>query len=101
LIKQLTDNLTGQSFVIRKVAGFQSLFRINNIPLARYKISAKVNGKYLNLKQTGVFNQMFGMTPHETNSGGNLLFAPGGGKSESVAPQTGGWDAVNIDLALQ
>lgn len=91
----------GQSFLIRKVAGFQSLFRINNIPLARYKISAKVNGKSLNLKQTGVFNQMFGMTPRETGGAGTILFAPGGAKAETVAPQSGGWDAVSIDLALQ
>ena len=96
----LTSN-TGQSFVIRKVAGFQSLFRINNIPLARYKISAKVNGKSLNLKQTGVFNQTFGMTPRETNGAATVLFAPDGAKAESVAPQSGGWDAVSIDLALQ
>ncbi len=91
----------GRSFLIRKVAGFQSLFRINNIPLGRYQISAKVNGKSLNLKQTGVFNEMFGMNPRETNGAANLLFAPEGAKPESVAPQSGWWQPVSINLELK
>lgn len=90
---------TGGSFLIRKVAGFQSLFRINNIPFGSYQISAKVNGKYLNLKQTGVFDEMFGMTPRETNGVGNILLAPEGAKSESVAPQSGGWKPISINIA--
>ena len=89
---------TGQSFVIRKTAGFQSLFRINNIPLARYQISAKVNGKSLKLKQTGVFDEMFGLKPRETTGAASLLFAPDGAKSEMVAPQSGSWKAFSINL---
>jgi len=91
----------GQSFVIRKTAGFQSLFRINNIPLGRYQISAKVNGKSLNLKQTGVFDEMFGMTPRETNGAANILLAPAGAKPESVAPQSGGWNPISINIKAQ
>lgn len=91
----------GRNFIIRKTAGFQSLFRINNIPLGRYKISAKVNGKSLNLKQTGVFDEMFGLMPRETNGAASILFAPEEAKAEMVAPQAGGWKPISINLELQ
>lgn len=91
----------GRKFIIRKVAGFQSLFRIHNIPLDRYKISAKVNSRALNLKDTGVYNALFGLAPRETNGAGNILFAPDGAKAEMVAPQAGGWKPISISLALQ
>ncbi len=98
-IKLASD--TGQNFIIRKTAGFQSLFRINNIPLGRYQISAKVNGKSLNLKQTGVFDEMFGMSPRETMGAASVLFAPEGAKAEMVAPQSGGWKPISINISSQ
>lgn len=91
----------GQTFVVRKVAGFQSYFRINNIPLARYEISAKVNGKPLNMEFNKRAPTTFGMSPEKTSGTGNILFMPLTAKSDSVAPQTGGWDAVTINLKAQ
>ena len=92
---------TGQTFVVRKTAGFQSYFRINNIPLARYEISAKVNGKPLNMEFNKRSQTTFGMSPEKTNGAANVLFMPVTAKAESVAPQTGGWDAVTINLKAQ
>ena len=91
-----SDN--GQTFVIRKTAGFQSYFRINNIPLARYEISAKVGGKSLNLEFGKRFVTPFGMSPEKTNGAASVLFMPLTAKADMVAPQTGGWDAVSINL---
>lgn len=91
---------TGQSFVIHKKAGFQSLFRINNIPLGRYKISAKINGKSLNLKQGGIVSEMFGLSPRETRGEASLIFAPETAKSESVAPQSGSWKPVEVSIVM-
>lgn len=91
----------GQTFVVRKVVGFQSFFRINNIPLARYEISAKCNGKPLNMEFSKRTRTPFGMSPEKTNGAANVLFMPLTAKAESVAPQTGGWDAVTINLKAQ
>jgi hypothetical protein len=91
---------TGKSFVIHKKAGFQSLFRINNIPLGRYKISAKVNGKSLNLKQGGIVDEKFGLAPRETRGEATLTFAPDTAQSEMVAPQSGAWKPVEISITM-
>jgi hypothetical protein len=90
----------GQSFVIHKKAGFQGLFRINNIPLGRYKISAKINGKSLNLKQGGIVDQSFGLSPRETRGEATLTFAPDTARSESVAPQAGAWKPVEVSITM-
>lgn len=92
---------TGQTFIIRKTAGFQSYFRINNIPLARYEISAKYDGKPLNMEFSQRFETPFGMSPEKTSGAASVLFMPLTAKSETVAPQTGGWDAVSINLKAQ
>lgn len=91
---------TGQNFIIHKTAGFQSLFRINNIPLGRYKISAKVNSKSLNLKHLGIAAQAFGLTPRETRGEAALTFAPETAKSEMVTPQTGSWKPIEISITM-
>lgn len=91
----------GQTFVVKKVAGFQSYFRINNIPLDRYEISAKVNGKPLNMEFNKRDQTPFGMTPEKTSGAANVLLMPVTAKADMVAPQTGGWDAVTINLKAQ
>lgn len=72
-----------------------------NIPLTRYEISAKVNGKFLNLKYNRRSVTLFGMSPEETSEAASLLFASAGAKAESVAPQSGSRDAVSVNLALK
>lgn len=90
----------GRSFVIHKTAGFQGLFRINNIPLGRYRVSAKVGGRPLTLKQGGMVDQPFGLTPRETRGEASLTFAPETAKAESAGVQYGGWKPVEISLTL-
>lgn len=99
-ITLISEDGTGKSFVIRKTVGFGGLFRINNIPLGRYKISAKNGGKSLNLKQTGVFDpsSSFGMSPRETTETASVLFEPDEAKANMVSPQAGGWKPVSITI---
>ena len=64
--------------------------------LGRYRISAKLNGKKLRIKQTGASGDLFGLTPKETNDAASVLFAPDEAKASMVAPQAGGWKPVDV-----
>lgn len=95
------EDSSGQTIVVRNTIGFRGNFKINNIPLGRYQISAKVGGKSMNLKQTGTFDPSspFGMKPRETNGAASVLFKPGSASANMVSPQAGGWDSVAISVA--
>ncbi len=90
--------VAAQTFIIRKKAGFQSYFRINNIPLGRYRIRAKVGGKSLKLKLNSPSGSVFGMMPNETNDAASIIFAPASAQANMVVPQAGGWDSVEISV---
>lgn len=98
---EMFGGLPAQNFVIRKTAGFDTGFKINNIPLGRYQINAKANGKALKLKLNSPRGTMFGMSPNETSGTASILFAPSGAKAEMVSPQFGGWDSVDISIERQ
>ena len=48
-----SEDAGGRSFVIRQPVGFAGNVTLNNIPLGRYKISAKAGGRTLKLKENG------------------------------------------------
>jgi hypothetical protein len=94
------DAAAGKSFVIRQPVGFAGNVTINNIPLGRYKITAKVGGKTLKLKETRKFNPLFGLTPNETVGAASILFVPTEARAAMVGPQNGTWDSVSLDVLM-
>lgn len=96
---KLFDGSEGKTFVIRKVAGLSVGFRINNIPLGNYKISAKLaDGKLLRIRLNTPKNSIFGMSPAETTQSASLLFYPDGAKASMVIPQSGNWDTIQLTV---
>lgn len=89
----------GKAIVIRQPVGFAGNVTINNIPLVgRYKISARVGGKTLKLKENRNYNQMFGLSPSETMGEASVLFVPGEAKTSMVAPAHGTWNSVSLSV---
>lgn len=95
---EMSGGVPAQSFVVRKIAGFQSGFKINNLPIGRYQINAKLNGKSLKMTLNSPRGTVFGMTPAETNGTADVLFAPDGAKAAMVIPNYGNWKAVEISV---
>jgi hypothetical protein len=88
-------------FVIRQPVGFAGNVTINNIPLlGRYKISARVGGKMLKLKENRNYNQLFGLSPSETVGEASVLFVPGEAKASMVGPAHGTWDSVSLSVLM-
>lgn len=91
----------GRSFVIRQPVGFAGNVTLNNIPLiGRYKISARVGGKTLKLKENRKFNPLFGLSPGETVGEASILFVPNQAKASMVGPANGAWDSVSLDISM-
>ena len=91
----------GKPFIIRQPVGFAGNVTINNIPLVgRYKISAKVGGKTLKLKENRNYNQLFGLSPSETVGEASVLFVPGEAKDSMVGPAHGTWDSVSLSVLM-
>lgn len=95
---KLFDGSSGQPIIIHKTAGISGAFRIHNIPLGRYKISIKANGKPLKMKDTKKNDPSFGLSPTEANGEASILFVPGSAKASMVSPQFGAWDWVSLNL---
>ena len=95
----LLDGSAGKIIVVRNPVGFRGNFSIHNIPLARYKISAKVGGKSLNIKENRKFNPLFGMTPEQTTGTATVLFTPGSAKASMVTPQSGWWEGSSLTVS--
>ncbi|MCD9186445.1 MAG: hypothetical protein LUM44_08425 [Pyrinomonadaceae bacterium] len=95
---RMFDGSAGQPIVIRKTAGISGSFRIHNIPLGRYKISIKANGKPLKIKDTKKNDPNFGLSPTEANGEASILFVPGSAKASMVSPQFGAWDWVSLNI---
>lgn len=95
---KLFDGSSGQPIIIRKTAGISGAFRIHNIPLGRYKISIKANGKTLKMKDTKKNDPNFGLSPTEATGEASILFVPGSAKASMVSPQFGAWDWVSLNI---
>jgi len=95
----MLDGKPGRTFVIRKTVGPSGAFRIHNIPLGRYQISIKENGKAVKLKDTHKYNPMFGMSPVEVIGTANILFVPDQAKASMVGPQNGAWKWISITIS--
>jgi hypothetical protein len=95
---KMLDGSAGQTVVIRKVAGTSGEIRIHNIPLGRYRIAIKANGKSVKVKDTQKFNQTFGMSPAEANGSASILFVPNTADAKMVTPQFGAWKWISLSL---
>jgi len=93
------ENYSGKPFVIRKVIGPAGRFSINNIPIARYKITVKIGGKPVKLKDNKKYNPQFGMSPVESVGTATVIFSPDEAKASMVSPQAGGWKSVEIGIS--
>jgi hypothetical protein len=97
---KMLDGTAGQTIVIRKTLGMSGAFRIHNIPIGRYHISVKANGKPLKIKDSKQYtNAMFGMTPGETIGGASILFVPDGAKASMMGPQFGSWKWISLGIS--
>jgi hypothetical protein len=94
------DAGSGRSFVIRQPVGFAGNVTINNIPLGRYKISAKAGGKTLKLKENNKFNPLFGLRPSEIVGEASILFVPNQAKASMIGPANGAWESVSLSVLM-
>jgi hypothetical protein len=90
----------GRSIVIRQPVGFAGNVTINNIPLGRYKISAKAGGKTLKLKENNKSNPLFGLSPGETVGAARILFVPSNAKASMIGPANGAWESVSLSVLM-
>ena len=95
------EDAGGRPFVIRKVVGPSGSFWVNNIPLSRYKITVKVGGKLVKIKDNKKYQPQFGMSPAEANGTAEIIFSPDAAKASMVTPQAGGWKSVEIGVSMQ
>ncbi len=96
---KMLDGTAGRTIVIRKTLGMSSSFRIHNIPLGRYRISVKADGKPLKIKDNKSYEPMFGMTPVEAVGEASLLFVPSAAKASMVGPAFGSWNWVSLNVS--
>lgn len=94
----LLGGAAGQTIVIRKTLGISGAFRIHNIPLGRYRMTVKANGKPLKIKDNKGYDEMFGMKPAEALGTASILFVPDSAKASMVAPQHGAWKWISLGL---
>jgi protocatechuate 3,4-dioxygenase beta subunit len=98
----LINGSKGRTFVIRKTIGtwFGQLYVVN-IPIATYKISAKLaGGGALKMKEGGPNGgTMFGIEPKEATGTATLYLRPSSAKAESSTPSRGNWEHVSITLS--
>jgi hypothetical protein len=100
---ELFDGSNGKSFVVRRptAAGAINNFYINNIPVGRYKITAKLNGKPLKMRKTGYDSTpLFGLKPNEAVGSATILFTASGVKAISAQPNRGNWNSAEVELKL-
>jgi hypothetical protein len=97
---KMLDGSAGQTIVIRKTMSISGAFRIHNIPIGRYRINIKANGKPLKIKDSKQYvSPMFGMTPGETIGGASILFVPDGAKASMMGPQFGSWKWISLNIS--
>jgi hypothetical protein len=95
------EDAGGKPFVIRKVVGPSGSFSINNIPMSRYKITVKVDGRPVKIKDSKKYNPQFGLSPVEAVGTAEVIFSPDEAKASMVTPQAGGWKKVELAVSTQ
>lgn len=96
----MIDGSAAKTFVIRKriEENTRNTLFINNIPVAKYKLSIKSNGKPVGMKQRLPENSIFGIKPIEARGEADILFYPSSGKPDEIGAGSGGWQNVEIYL---
>lgn len=101
----LLNGSQGRSFVFRKRVSEDGLhnFGVNNVPIGRYKLKARLlegeNSSPLRIVETGPYASMpFGLEPKEARGQALLTFRPDGAKAATALAQHGNWGALSITL---
>jgi hypothetical protein len=99
---ELLDGTSGKTFVIRRKTGGINRLNINNIPIGRYKISARLtSGIALKMRKTGYdYAPLFGLKPSEAIGKASLLFVPSSAEPRSGHPRQGNWRPADIELQI-
>ena len=97
---RLLDGSVGKAFEVRKAVSGTG-FSINNIPVGRYRLSARLaDGGPLRMRLNKPRGLTFGITPAETTESALLSLHPDGAKAGMVTPGRGNWDAVEVYVEL-
>lgn len=96
----LIDGSRGREIVVRRpvVSEVHNSLYINNVPVAEYKISAKLeDGTVLRLKETGMYSsQAFGLSPKQATGEATLLLKAGGAKANLATAAHGNWTEFQV-----
>jgi hypothetical protein len=89
-----------RTFTILKTIGGTN-FTINNIPVGKYKITARLrNGGELKLKATDFWaHPVYGLRPKEATGKASILFTPYSTSSKSSITDRGSWKSTAIKLS--
>lgn len=90
-----------KAFVIRKKVGNLHC-NINNIPIGKYKIFARLaDGRQLKLRSAGpTQHPVFGLKPVDVLGSSFITFIPTSSEASSAAPNRGDWKQVNVKVLL-
>ena len=98
----LIDGSPGRTIIVRKPVNgsVNTGVKINNIPIGRYKIAAKIVGAGpLRMRETAVSaDTPFGLQPREATGAAALLFRPDSAKAGLTIAAHGNWKSVQILL---
>ena len=96
----LIDGSPSKTFMIRKKIdeNTRNTLFINNIPVGKYKLAIKTNGKSVGMKQRLPENSIYGIKPTEAIGEAEILFYPRSGKPTEIGAGSGGWQNVEIYL---
>ncbi len=97
------ETLYGENrrFIITKVVNNMD-FYINNIPIGKYRITARLNGTTaLQMKRNDFWpNPLFGLQASPVLGTGEVKFHPYSTEASTGIPDRGGWKAVGIEVRL-
>ncbi|GAB3934172.1 carboxypeptidase-like regulatory domain-containing protein [Larkinella terrae] len=92
-----------KKFVINKKASLQNYnFIVMNVPIGRYTLTAKLNGKPLRMEAVGRYANLypyFGLKPGTATGSAKLLFTPDTQSGNSLTlPNRGNWGSLQIKV---
>lgn len=97
---KLLDGSTGKVFVVKK-AVLGTGFSINNLPVGKYRLTAKrADGQPLLMRLNKPQGLTFGIVPEKTTGEAVLSLYPGGAKAGMVTPGHGSWNAVEVYVEI-